>query len=82
MAKTDQWYVLATIAKNPTHAYPFAVVAIDPEEQPRQEITCRSRRDCLIAGNAIAAGLMFAGEKCNPNTVFDERAFGTEKEIV
>lgn len=76
MDKSNNWHVLATVAVNPTHDYPFAVVAIDGAGDRKQEILCRSRRDCLLVGNGIATGLMFAGVHCSANTVFDERAFG------
>lgn len=67
------WHVLATIAARPTSDYPFAVVAVGPTGNRYQEILCRSKRDCLLVGNGIATGLMFAGLKCDPNTKWDER---------
>ena len=73
-----RWYVLATVAKTPTHDYPFAVVAVDSNGVHCQEILCRSRRDCLLVGNGIATGLMFAKVSCEANTRFDPRAFGEE----
>lgn len=73
------WKVFATLAKTPSFDYPFAVVTITAEGQEKQEILCRSRRDCLMTGNGIATGLMFAGIKCHPNTVWDDRIFSTER---
>lgn len=76
MPATISWHILATVAVNPTNDYPFAVVAVDGNGNRKQEILCRSRRDCLLVGNGMATGLMFAGVSCSANTVFDERAFG------
>lgn len=52
-----QYSVLARIAKQPTADYPFAVVPVVNGKEGH-EITCRTRRDCLLVGNGMLSGMV------------------------
>ena len=52
--------VLVTLADHPSKTHRFAVVVIDEQGEPGQEVLCRSLRDARIYANGLCHGAMLA----------------------